>query len=94
MTTSFAPTLRQLEVLAFIAARIDDGLPPTIREIAERFGIRSTNAVNDVLAALERKGCLERGAMKARSMRIRKLGRAHLESVPLGLRTVSPEVAR
>jgi repressor LexA len=50
-------TERQDKILSFIKKSIQDqGYPPTIREIGEHFGIRSTNGVNDHLKALERKG--------------------------------------
>ncbi len=50
-------TERQEAILRFIARQAEkQGYPPTIREIGEQFGIRSTNGVNDHLKALERKG--------------------------------------
>jgi repressor LexA len=62
-------TERQLAILGFIAGHIaDKRFPPTIREIGEGMGIRSTNGVNDHLKALERKGFLERGEMKSRAL--------------------------
>ena len=49
-------TRRQQQILDFITRRINEqGYPPTIREIGEEMGIRSTNGVNDHLKALERK---------------------------------------
>jgi repressor LexA len=63
-------TDRQREILDFIAASISDrGYPPTLREIGEHFGIRSTNGVNDHLKALEKKGHLRREDLKSRAMR-------------------------
>jgi repressor LexA len=63
-------TERQREILDFIAASISDrGYPPTLREIGEHFGIRSTNGVNDHLKALEKKGHLRREDLKSRAMR-------------------------
>jgi repressor LexA len=63
-------TDRQREILAFIQQRIhEQGYPPTIREIGERMGIRSTNGVNDHLKALERKGYLQREGLKSRALR-------------------------
>lgn len=63
-------TDRQQEVLDFIVRRIDDeGYPPTLREIGEHMGIKSTNGVNDHLRALERKGVLSRGTSKSRALR-------------------------
>src|SRR5437868_15452084 len=61
-------TERQEKILAFIKKSLhDQGYPPTIREIGEHFGIRSTNGVNDHLKALERKGYLLRGELKSRA---------------------------
>ena len=63
-------TRRQASVLQYIIDRIrDDGMPPTIAEIGDRFGISSTNGVNDHLLALEKKGFIERSS-KARSIRV------------------------
>ena len=63
-------TERQREILDFIQARIEEqGYPPTIREIGEVMGIRSTNGVNDHLKALERKGYLKREGLKSRALR-------------------------
>lgn len=63
-------TQRQQEILDFINESISTrGYPPTIREIGDRMGIRSTNGVNDHLKALERKGRLFRDDLKSRAMR-------------------------
>jgi len=63
-------TERQKMVLEFIQSTIDqDGYPPTLREIGNFMGIRSTNGVNDHLRALERKGYLTRKDMKSRTLR-------------------------
>lgn len=68
MPTRQKLTNRQQEVLDFIQTRImRDGYPPTIREIGEELGIRSTNGVNDHLKALERKGYLNRTEAKSRA---------------------------
>jgi len=64
-------TERQEKILAFIKRSIQEqGYPPTIREIGEHFGIRSTNGVNDHLKALERKGYLLRGELKSRALSV------------------------
>lgn len=61
-------TDRQREVLDFIQAKIQrDGYPPTIREIGDQLGIRSTNGVNDHLKALAKKGYLQRTEAKSRA---------------------------
>jgi repressor LexA len=63
-------THRQREILDYIALSIDErGFPPTLREIGQHFGIRSTNGVNDHLKALEKKGFLARDTLKSRAMR-------------------------
>lgn len=61
-------TDRQQQVLDFIQAKIQrDGYPPTIREIGDQLGIRSTNGVNDHLKALSKKGYLQRTEAKSRA---------------------------
>ena len=63
-------TDRQKAVLEFISSSIESrGYPPTLREIGEHMGIRSTNGVNDHLKALEKKGYLEREDLKSRALR-------------------------
>ncbi len=64
-------TKRQLQTLDFIRQSISErGYPPTLREIGEHMGIRSTNGVNDHLRALERKGYLRREDMKSRALKL------------------------
>jgi repressor LexA len=63
-------TDRQRQVLDYIGRSIERrGYPPTLREIGEHMGIRSTNGVNDHLKALEKKGYLEREDLKSRALR-------------------------
>src|SRR5204862_3409748 len=63
-------TDRQKAVLDFISRSIErHGYPPTLREIGEHMGIRSTNGVNDHLKALEKKGYLHREDLKSRALR-------------------------
>lgn len=65
-----ALTQRQRQALQFISDCLTDrGYPPTLREIGEHMGIRSTNGVNDHLKALERKGYLVREELKSRALR-------------------------
>lgn len=64
-------TKRQAQTLEYIRQSIEErGYPPTLREIGEYMGIRSTNGVNDHLRALERKGYLRREDMKSRALRL------------------------
>lgn len=61
-------TRRQTDILEFIRDCVHDfGRPPTIAEIAEEFGIASTNGAFSHVCALERKGYLTRSA-KARDI--------------------------
>lgn len=63
------PTPRQREVLLVIQKSIAErGFPPTIREIVDALGIRSTNAVADLMRELERKGHLRRDGIKSRAV--------------------------
>ena len=62
-------TPRQREILAFIQTyRVVNGISPTIRNIADNFGIRSPNGVLCHLKALEKGGHLTRTAFTARSL--------------------------
>jgi repressor LexA len=76
-------TLRQRAVLDFITHQIDrQGYPPTLREIGNHLGIRSTNGVNDHLRALERKGYLTREDMKSRTLRPTDLAYSEIGKMP------------
>jgi repressor LexA len=73
---------RQKEVLDFIASSVHQlGLPPSLREIGDALGIRSTNGVADHVKALIRKGYLERvssgGAARAIRLTAKSTGRFH-----------------
>jgi len=62
-------TKRQEEILDFIVGWVrDEGFPPTLKEIAERFGLASPNAARDHVLALERKGFLKRTGVKSRAL--------------------------
>jgi len=62
-------TGQQQAILEFIQTfREREGMPPTQREIQEHFGFASRNAVPKHLAALEKKGLLERPGGRARTL--------------------------
>jgi repressor LexA len=64
-------TKRQSEILNFIQSRLfAGGYPPTFREIASHFNIRSVRTVSDHISALERKGYIKRDKGKKRSLKI------------------------
>lgn len=61
------------------------GYAPTIRELGDGLGIKSTNGVNDHLRALERYGAITRMDLAARSIVITPWGRVLLaKSQPIG----------
>lgn len=63
-------TDRQHEVLSFISSFTKQNeYPPTVREIGEHFGI-SLRAVQDHIAALQKKGYLSMTQKKSRSLRV------------------------
>lgn len=64
-------TARQKKVLEFIQSQIEStGYGPTVREIGDALDIASPNGVAGHLAALERKGYIERASGKNRSIRL------------------------
>ena len=63
-------TARQKEVLTFISEYTKENVcPPTVREIGSHFGI-SLRAVQDHIAALQKKGFLSQSQKKSRSIRV------------------------
>ena len=77
-------TERQRQVLEGIHKFIrEKGIPPTVREIGERLGLRSSCTVQRHLEALERKGFLKRGRTKARSMEIIRADDPTMVPVPM-----------
>ena len=74
-------TAKQKQVLKFIYECIrSNQLPPTIREIAERFSFSSTGTVRDHLKALVKKGYLKIAEGKSRAI---ELVRETLFQVPV-----------
>ena len=63
-------TKRQAGVFLYIYDYIQENhYPPTVREIADSFGISSTNGVVEHLKALARKGFIEKDSCKSRAIR-------------------------
>src|SRR5512139_1086219 len=78
-------TKRQEEILDFIVARVrEEGFPPTLKEIADRFGLASPNAARDHVLALERKGFLRRTGEKSRALSLTPALRAVAPAAPRG----------
>ncbi len=81
-------TDRQKEVLTFIAEFTEENVyPPTVREISQHFGI-SLRAVQDHIAALQKKGYLSTEQKRSRSIRVlvderKKDDKLYVGKVPL-----------
>ena len=63
-------TPKQAKVLNFIRKRIGERLHPTIREIGEELGFKSTGTVRDYLKALMQKGLVRRMNNKSRAIEL------------------------
>lgn len=88
---------RQQSILDFIReTTAHRGMPPTLREIGAKFGIRSTNGVEKHLMVLERGGYISRERGKSRGIAVIG-GSRPADSVPLlgrvaaGVPVLSPE---
>ncbi|MBL0349633.1 MAG: transcriptional repressor LexA [Elusimicrobia bacterium] len=76
-------TSRQQQIYNFIASEIQTaGLPPTVREIAGHFDI-FPKAVQDHLAALEKKGVLHRAKDRARGLIMEARGVVQKLRIPI-----------
>ncbi len=66
------PTLKekQLKVYNYLVKKISAGLPPTVREICNATGIKSTSTVHEILNVLEENGYIYRDAKYSRAIRI------------------------
>ena len=51
---------KQQKVLAFVKERLGDGIPPSVREICDACGIKSTSTVHAYLKRLEEEGYIDR----------------------------------
>ncbi len=87
----------QKKILRFIEAeQRSNGLTPSTREIQEHFGFASQTSVMQYLAALERKGVLQRHARKARALvtsgtRTRVVDIPIYGEIPAGMSTLAEE---
>ena len=60
---------RQEQILQFMKAEINaKGYPPTVREIGEALGIRSTSTVHKDIANLEKQGLIKKDPSKPRAL--------------------------
>lgn len=71
MDTKKTLTDRQKEVYEYIRACTEkEKMPPTVREIGDKFHISSTNGVRSILAALIKKGYIRRAPRLSRGIEI------------------------
>ena len=71
MAKSNKATEKQLRVLNFVNEQIQkDGFAPTVREICQALDLKSTSTVHGYLARLEKKGLIQKNALKPRTIRI------------------------
>ena len=73
MTLSIFPQLHNTKekmVFEFIKDRIEEGYPPTVREICAEFGFKSTSTAHRYINNLTAKGLLEKGNNQNRAIRL------------------------
>ena len=64
-------TKKQAAVLHYIKEFIEqEGIPPSVRKLRDRFAYKSNNAVINHLRALEKKGCIQRKNFGHRALEI------------------------
>lgn len=77
----------QAKILAYIEkATLQKGYPPSVREICEATGLKSTSTVHGHLIRLEKKGLLYRDSMKPRAISVpadHQAYRAEMVNVPV-----------
>lgn len=77
-------TPRQTEILALIKSHIEiTGFPPTRAEIARELGFRSSNAAEEHLRALARKGAIEIISGASRGIRIPDDNKDETDGLPI-----------
>ncbi|HSK97189.1 MAG TPA: transcriptional repressor LexA [Euzebyales bacterium] len=82
-------TSRQQQILDMIRDTVDArGYPPSVREIGEAVGLRSTSSVHAQLASLERLGYLRRDPSRPRAIEVRFDPETELARSPASLRPV------
>ncbi len=58
------------KVFEFIKQRLEEGYPPTVREICGEFGFKSTSTAHRYINSLSEKGLLEKGANQNRAIKL------------------------
>lgn len=89
-------TTKQQQILDYIKEEIlRKGYPPTVREICEKVGLRSTSSVHSHLATLEENGYIRRDPTKPRAIEIIDdefgLARREMSNIPVVGRVAAGE---
>ena len=89
-------TAKQQQILDYIKEEIlRKGYPPTVREICEKVGLRSTSSVHSHLATLEENGYIRRDPTKPRAIEIIDdefgLARREMSNIPVVGRVAAGE---
>lgn len=63
-------TENERKVFEFIKSRVEEGYPPTVREICSHFGFKSTSTAHRYIKTLTAKGFLEKGDNQNRAIRL------------------------
>lgn len=64
-------TEKQMKVLEYVKEQIKkNGYAPSVREICQALGLKSTSTVHGYLARLQKKGLIQKAALKPRTIRI------------------------
>ncbi len=74
-------TQSQKKVYDYLKNRVQNGLPPTVREICQATGLKSTSSVHAHLKTLEREGYISRDTGLNRAIHI--VGEQHTVQVPI-----------
>lgn len=74
-------TKSQKKVYDYLRSRVQEGLPPTVREICQATGLKSTSSVHAHLKTLEREGYISREAGLNRAIHI--VGEQKTTQVPI-----------
>jgi len=65
------PTMQQRRVLNYVVSYINQhGFPPILEDICIHFGMKSKNGARKHLLALEKKGYIEHGHGKPRTIKV------------------------
>lgn len=79
-------TEKQAEIFEFILSCVqDENYVPTLREIADRFGMKSVNAARDHLTALEKKGYITKRPGSSRGIMVNQefLEKTEQKGIPI-----------